>query len=702
MPCASDLRFPWAVRVRKGLLTLGLIGVVAGLLTAASGGWAQRTGSAPLNPAAAAQPVPLVVYPPMGLPGLHLVVDGRPQGLYPDLIEALSRTSGLRMVVRSVPWPEPLEAVRAGRGDILGPVMGQPSTFSDLVHTEPLMRVEWARYVRRGDSRTNSGIAYQGVRFAVLADSVGTRWLRREHPSVIQVPVESIADGLMAVVDGQADAFLGLRLPTRRLVQMPAYQAIEEVGTELTAPMSLGLAPASAHAIPALNAAIQALAAQGEFEALLKRWMPPAPPSEAEVIRRRLGWVLSAMGLMLLALTVVLWRRNQQLRRAVQQADEARQAKSDFLAVVSHEIRTPINGLVNLIDLLQRGSTTREQADLLQQAERANRALLGLVNQVLDYSKIEASLMELQPHPMRLDDLIDQVEAILKAQTRATAVGLVIERPSEPLPPLMADEQRLAQVLINLGGNALKFTTQGQVVLRVSTLQPSRDEQGRWRLRFEVADTGPGIPADQLERLFQPFVQLRSGLNRPHAGTGLGLSTSRELVRQMGSQLELHSVPQRLTRFWFDVALPPSAAPTPERRPPDPALSALGPRLPGCCVMVVDDNPLNLLVTRKILEQEGARVVQAGGFEDAQIQLQQGPSPDVILMDLHMPQVDGLEAMRRLSSLWGTALPPVLAVSGAVTEDLQREVRAAGMVGFVPKPFERQTLLRAIEALQIR
>lgn len=683
-------------------MVLGLIALITGLLGAASASWAQRTGSAALNPAPAPQPAPLVVYPPMGLPGLHLVVDGRPQGLYPDLIDALSRASGLRMVVRSAPWPEPLDAVRAGRGDVLGPVMGQPSAFSDLVHTEPLMRVEWARYVRRGESRTNSGIAYQGVRFAVLSDSVGTRWLRREHPSVIQVPVDSLEDGLVAVVEGRADALLGLRLPTRRLVQMAAHQSIEEVGTELTAPMSLGLAPASAHAIPAINAAIQTLATRGEFEALIKRWMPPAPPSEAEVIRGRLGWLLSAMGLTLAALTVVLWRRNHQLRRAVQQADEARQAKSDFLAVVSHEIRTPINGLVNLIDLLQRGANTREQAGLLQQAERANRALLGLVNQVLDYSKIEASRMELHPHPMRLDDLIDQVEAVLKAQTRAPGVALVFERPSEPIPPLMADEQRLAQVLVNLGGNALKFTTEGQVALRVSALQPGRDEQGHWRLRFEVADTGPGIPADQLERLFQPFVQLRSGLNRPHAGTGLGLSTSRELVRQMGSQLELHSVPQRLTRFWFDVALPPSAAPAPERSPPAPTPSALAPRLPGHCVMVVDDNPLNLLVTRKILEQEGARVMQAGGFDDAQAQLQQGPRPDVILMDLHMPQVDGLEAMRRLSNQWGAALPPVLAVSGAVTEELQAMTTAAGMAGFVPKPFERATLLQAIEALQIR
>lgn len=657
------------------------------------------------QPSAAATPPTVVFYPPLGLPGLHIVQEGLPPvGLYPDLIRAIADAAKIKAEIRSAPWPEPLDAIRAGRGDVLGPIMGQPSSFPDLQHTQALMRVEWARYVRTGESRSDFALVFHGIRVAVLSDSVGTRWLAREHPSAIQVNVESIEDGLRALAAGQADALLALKLPARVLIERDWPGRIEEAGTELTAPMSLAVSPQSAALLPLLNAAIEKLTESGDVERLRNRWMARLPSTSAEMAEARQAKLLAVMVAVLLLLSAVLWVWNLRLSLARRQADEARVAKSNFLAVMSHEIRTPINGLVNLIDLLQRSRTTPEQASLLQQAEQANRSLLTLVNQVLDYSKIEALQMEITPHPMRLESLMQRVQAVLSAQPRPAEVVLQFDELPAGLPVLMADEQRVSQVLINLGGNALKFTQQGTVRISVQTLSPQRDARGHWRLRLEVQDTGPGIPANEIGRLFKPFVQLKTGLDRPHAGTGLGLSTSAELVRQMGGELRVSSEPGRLTRFWFDLTLAP--APAPEQSPEPASAVSQAASLPVAArrrvVLVVDDNPLNLLVTRKILEQEGYEIRQAASATVALAMVQQPDAelPDLILMDLHMPELDGVEAMRRMRQALGKRLPPVMAVTGAVTEDARLAAREAGMVGFLPKPFDRKSLLAAVAALQ--
>lgn len=701
--CAGALRravsSPRVVGVWVLVLAVILPALLPAFLPAADARSPTQRATAPAPDSG--RPARLVVFVPTDLPGLHATEQGRAQGFYLDLLEALGRQAGLELELRSQAWPGPLEAVREGRGQVLGPIMGQPSAFTDLVHTEPLMRADWARYVRRGDSRTTRGVGYEGVRFATLS-GVASRWLTRDYPQAQQVPVETIEEGLQAVMEGRADALLALKLPTRRVIARVKAIAVEEVGTELTAPMTLALAPAARAHVDALNTAIGALLASGETERLFKRWLEPAPLSAAEEVQERLLWALSGLVMVLLVLSLALWRANERLRRARQQAEQARQAKSNFLAVMSHEIRTPINGLVNLIDLLQRTRTTPEQADLLRQAELSNRSLLGLVNQVLDYSKIEASHLEFERHAVSLETVLKRVDAVLSAQPRAEGVTLVIEPLSADLPALWTDPERLVQVLVNLGGNALKFTTQGRVRVAVTALQgPTMSESSvpgpRIALRFEVQDTGPGIPEPEIDRLFQPFVQLKGGLDRPHGGTGLGLSTSQEIVRRMGSTIRVHSTPGVLTRFWFDLELQRA------QEMPEAAVVAGGTGVgdgagAGFRVMLVDDNPLNLLVTRKILEQEGCLVLQAGSAQQAMAILDEPdrPMPQLILMDLHMPEVDGIEAVARLRARWGWGLPPVLAVTGAVTEDAQAAAREAGMAGFVPKPFERATLLAAI------
>lgn len=315
--------------------------------------------------------------------------------------------------------------------------------------------------------------------------------------------------------------------------------------------------------------------------------------------------------------------------------------------------------------------------------------------------------MELHPQPTALPALLQRLRDLLAAQPRADGVVLSVVGPERPLPVLMIDPQRLEQVLLNLGGNAVKFTSLGRITLRVTLLDDPLPAQGPVRLRFALEDTGVGIPPDQLRSIFIPFVQADSGLARSHEGTGLGLSTSAEMVRLMGSELQVRSELGVGSCFWFDLVLSRAEGPMSQPAAGGAAVAATvaagagpadAPSVAGLTVLVVDDNRLNLLVTRKVLGQEGVTVHEAAGPREAHGWFDSHPGVplDAILMDLHMPDVDGITLTRQLRQRLGNALPPVLAVSGAVTDDTQSLAREVGMVAFIPKPFERATLVQGL------
>lgn len=326
--------------------------------------------------------------------------------------------------------------------------------------------------------------------------------------------------------------------------------------------------------------------------------------------------------------------------------------------------------------------------------KKSSQTLLHLVNDVLDFSKIQSSELPLRPVPTDLRQVFDQVQAVLGAQIRSDAVGLTVMPPPGGMPTVEVDALRLQQILTNLGTNALKFTREGSVSVRVEQLEIPQGEQDPVRLRFEVRDTGPGIPASEQHLLFQPYVQLSTAAAQ--RGTGLGLLTCAALVRRMGSTLEVDSEPGVGSRFWFDLNLPRAGCVV--EAPSEAVGAAYTTEGVRGKVLVVDDNPLNLLVTRKMLQQEGYEVIQSVGVRDAlRLLTEEGQSaPDLVLMDLQMPDIDGIQGAMLLREQMGSSAPPVVAISGAVTEALQQAARDAGMVGFIPKPFERAGLLKAV------
>jgi signal transduction histidine kinase/CheY-like chemotaxis protein len=379
-------------------------------------------------------------------------------------------------------------------------------------------------------------------------------------------------------------------------------------------------------------------------------------------------------------------RQGLALTEARQVAEAATAAKSTFLAAVSHEIRTPMNGIVGVLNLLGREALSAEARALLREAVGCSEMLSQLINDVLDFSKMEADKLELAPTPTDPVEVTAGVINLLRAQ--AEDKGLYLRGPAEPMDHAELDSVRLRQCLFNVVGNALKFTERGGVDVRLAYLG---DGDAR-RLRCEVEDTGIGVPEDARAILFDRFEQADQGATRRFGGTGLGLAISRGLARMMGGEMDFTSREGEGSTFWFEVAAPPAeAAPSAPVR--DVFVDA---PLTGLRALVVDDNATNRLVGVKTLEALGATAEAVDGGEAAIAAVRQRPF-DIVLMDVNMPGMDGLEATRRIRALPSAAAEiPIIALTADVMNHHWLTYQAAGMNGLVPKPFSPSALVTEI------
>jgi signal transduction histidine kinase/CheY-like chemotaxis protein len=375
------------------------------------------------------------------------------------------------------------------------------------------------------------------------------------------------------------------------------------------------------------------------------------------------------------------------------EATRANAAKSRFLAHMSHELRTPLNAVLGTLDLAEDWVLPAEQHAQLGVARDAGRALLELINNVLDLSKIESGEMELYPEPANLDSLVRA--AVSMVLPLAQAKGLTLEARVDPRLPaaVSVDPLRLRQVLVNLAGNAVKFTEAGRIELRVETRCPGEPCQ---RVRFEVIDSGIGIPRDRQARLFDEFTQVNDPVGHDRrGGTGLGLAISQRIVNLMGGSIHIDSAPGRGSCFWFELTLIPAeriAPPEPRQSVPTcrPADQDARSTLP---ILLVDDNQVNRMVAEATLKKAGYRVRTATNGVEALEVVCAGPIGS-ILMDVSMPVMDGIEASRRIRALSGDpGRVPIIAMTAHALKEEEDRCMAAGMDDFITKPFVRASLL---------
>jgi signal transduction histidine kinase/ActR/RegA family two-component response regulator len=641
------------------------------------------------NPAfCAAPPTGLVYVGDASAPPVEFIDEhGKPAGIHIDLLRELERELGIPITVRLMHKLEATMAMQRGEAQLTALALAD-SRRAEFDFLAPTVRSRLSVMLRSEFSDRVATRDLSGLRIATTRESYTSRVLSAiepgHRPTLVPVANRDVAAQLWK--DDEIDGMAGSSAAMASLTRSRGLHDFVEVPIG-TIVMHFVTNKGCGDQLAAVTTAMSRLREIGAVEAARERWVA-APESDFW----RIAGYFGGAGLLLLA-GVLGWNwtlRRQVLERtsalaaAKETAEAATRAKSEFLATMSHEIRTPLNAVIATASVLETTKLTTDQRELLEVIRRGGGSLLSVVTDVLDFSKIEAGHLELHTEAFDLRLLIDDVVQMVERTASDKGLAIASEVAGDVPNWVSGDAHRLRQVLLNLVTNAVKFTTIGRVDLRV-TIEPSFDE--RRAIRVAVQDTGLGIPAGRLDRLFKPFTQVDSSTTRRFGGTGLGLTISRSLIELMGGEIGVTTEPGTGSTFWFCVPL--AAADAPARR------AGVMPARPAAPlrILMAEDNPVNQLVQRRMITHHGHTCDVVNDGEEA-VSAAAASTYDVVVLDLQMPRMGGLEAAEAIRRQ--RHCPWLIVLTADATSETRRECLRVGMDDYLTKPITADAVAAAL------
>lgn len=621
-----------------------------------------------------------------------------PSGLAVDLIREAARRAGMQ--IEFVPTTLRVdEAFKERLIDLWPAATDTPSRRKWLHLTEPYLTNRICLLSRADDPVTRDE-QIAGKRVAAYNSSILKEVVKSEFVSkVTLVETRGRRDGIESLCrdDVQAAVVEQRYLEQALLHRPPVCSSIPFTiynparGERM---LTVVASQDAADAAETLREEIAGLLTDGTFSAVMGRYSAFTGDELRLALDREKNKGLQraySVGLIaVVSMSLLLFWQNRRLRHANRLASAAVNAKSSFLAAMSHEIRTPMNGVLGMTQLLLNGPLSDEQREHAVTLRESGEHLMRILNDILDYSKIEAGRLDIVVRSFDLLSLVRQVSDLIAPVAASKGLMLRTELPAAALPLLRGDPGRIRQVLLNLLSNAVKFTDQGEVRLTVTATSAGADRQ---TVVLRVADTGIGIAPEQQSHLFQKFYQADSSSTRRHGGTGLGLAICHDLVQLMGGSIEVESAPGGGAVFTVTLELKQDAKVSSAAVSPSRTMTGQGRK-----VLLVEDNLINQRVATRLLERLGCSVEVANNGVQA-VERTDLASFDLILMDCQMPELDGYQATERIRLLYPALRIPIVAMTAGAVEDDRDRCRRAGMDDFLQKPIQVDDLSGVLQRL---
>ena len=655
--------------------------------------WAQDTAESHHDPLV---PSTIVVGGGDSYEPFHYLADGQPTGFDVDLVQAIARVMGLDVEVRLAYWREIRNGLEDGSVDVHIGMTYSEERAEFYRFCSPYLNQQYKIFVGRDHHGIESEDDLRGRRIIVQQDGVMEEYVREHGYTDEPVIAKSAAEALRLLRDGKGDCCLMTEFRGLTVARDLGFDRVSRVGAPVyQTTYGFALPPGRENLAPYFNQGLAILKRSGEYDKIYEKWfgvLAAQGPTTGDIVRYA-SWIMTPLLLGLLVAALWTWsmrrqviRQTAELRQARDQAEAASEAKSRFLTTMSHELRTPLNGVLGMSEILGTSPLDLEQREQVTTICRSASILNDIINDIFEFSRIEAGRRDLDRVEFSLRgviaDVVDTVSPMAWEKGLTVTSGLTPSLPDRAL----GDPAAVRQVILNLMNNGVKFTTEGSVALNVSC---STLDDGRLRISGSVADTGVGVPAAARDSLFDAFTQVDSSSTRRYGGTGLGLAICNNLVMLMDGSVDYSARSAGGSRFSFSLVLERA-----ESRVLEPETKSAAPdgRLTSEPILVVEDSIINQQVVCMLLKKWGYRSEVAENGQEAVNTFKAG-SFAAIIMDCQMPVMDGLEATEAIRALEDpSARVPIIALTAGAFMSTRDRCQAAGMDDYLTKPVNAKKL----------